>query len=172
MDKNKSELNKPDMNDDSGNSNSAAVNETTAINNPNGGPAIVVVQQQQHNDTTTTDSDASVNAVAGGKLPSSIGELSNRKSNLFQQIRINSEFDYDDDDDCCSLMKSLIECYSLSVLFIFLSLVKSARFIPTGRLFNTKGDIYVEMIIDGNPARKTEIMRKTWTPQWNENFDV
>lgn len=28
------------------------------------------------------------------------------------------------------------------------------------------------MIIDGNPSRKTEIIRKTWTPSWNENFDM
>lgn len=28
------------------------------------------------------------------------------------------------------------------------------------------------MMVDGNPSRKTEIIRKTWTPSWNENFDV
>ena len=50
--------------------------------------------------------------------------------------------------------------------------IKCARFTPNGGLFNTKADIYVEMIIDGSPSRKTEIARKTWTPAWNENFDV
>ena len=50
--------------------------------------------------------------------------------------------------------------------------IKCARFTPNGGLFNTKGDIYVEMIIDGSPSRKTEIAKKTWTPVWNENFDI
>jgi len=50
--------------------------------------------------------------------------------------------------------------------------IKCARFTPNGGLFNTKGDIYVEMIIDGNPSRKTEIAKKTWSPVWNENFDI
>ena len=41
-----------------------------------------------------------------------------------------------------------------------------------GGFFNNKADIYAEMIIDGNPSRKTEIIRKTWAPNWNENFDM
>lgn len=51
-------------------------------------------------------------------------------------------------------------------------LVKNAKFTPSGRLFNTKANIYAEMIIDGNPSRKTEIVKKTWSPVWNEYFDV
>jgi Ca2+-dependent lipid-binding protein len=50
--------------------------------------------------------------------------------------------------------------------------VKCARFTPVGGFFNNKADIYAEMIIDGNPSRKTEIIRKTWSPVWNENFDM
>jgi hypothetical protein len=50
--------------------------------------------------------------------------------------------------------------------------IKCARFTPSGGLLNAKGDIYVEMIIDGNPSRKTEIAKKTWSPVWNENFDI
>lgn len=50
--------------------------------------------------------------------------------------------------------------------------IKGARFTPNGGLFNSKADIYAEMIIDGNPSRKTEIIRKTWAPVWNENFDI
>jgi atrophin-1 interacting protein 5 (WW domain-containing E3 ubiquitin protein ligase 1) len=41
-----------------------------------------------------------------------------------------------------------------------------------GGIFNQKADLYAEIITDGNPSRKTEIARKTWTPQWNENFDI
>ncbi len=50
--------------------------------------------------------------------------------------------------------------------------VKGAKFTPHGGIFNTKADIYAEVIIDGNPSRKTEIARKTWSPEWNENFDM
>ncbi|CAF0806628.1 unnamed protein product [Brachionus calyciflorus] len=50
--------------------------------------------------------------------------------------------------------------------------IKGARFTPSGGLFNSKADIYAEMIIDGNPSRKTELARRTWTPVWNEYFDV
>jgi Ca2+-dependent lipid-binding protein len=50
--------------------------------------------------------------------------------------------------------------------------IKGARFTPNGGIFNTKGDIYVEMIIDGHPSRKTEIARKTWSPVWDEKFDI
>ena len=50
--------------------------------------------------------------------------------------------------------------------------IKCARFTPNGGIFNTKGDIYVEMIIDGHPSRKTEIARKTWSPVWDEKFDI
>ncbi|RNA00531.1 E3 ubiquitin- ligase Su(dx)-like isoform X1 [Brachionus plicatilis] len=50
--------------------------------------------------------------------------------------------------------------------------IKNAKFTPSGRLFNSKADIYAEMIIDGNPSRKTEIAKRTWTPMWNEYFDI
>lgn len=50
--------------------------------------------------------------------------------------------------------------------------IKAARFTPTGGIFNSKADIYIEMIVDGTPSRKTEIARKTWSPEWNEDFDM
>ena len=50
--------------------------------------------------------------------------------------------------------------------------VKSARFTPSGGLFNSKADIYVELSVDGAPSRKTEISKKTWQPEWNEDFDM
>lgn len=31
---------------------------------------------------------------------------------------------------------------------------------------------YVELIIDGNPARKTEIQKNTYLPKWNDTFTV
>ena len=61
----------------------------------------------------------------------------------------------------------------LIIIFSFvLILVKQARFPPNGGFFNTKADIYAEMVVDGNPSRKTEIIRKTWMPVWNEVFDM
>lgn len=50
--------------------------------------------------------------------------------------------------------------------------IKCARLTPSGGIFNTKADLYAEIITDGNPSRKTEMIRKTWSPQWNENFDI
>lgn len=50
--------------------------------------------------------------------------------------------------------------------------IKSAKLTPMGGLFNQKADLYAEIITDGNPSRKTEIARKSWSPQWNENFDI
>lgn len=50
--------------------------------------------------------------------------------------------------------------------------IKCARLTPSGGIFNNKADLYAEIITDGNPSRKTEMIRKTWSPQWNENFDI
>lgn len=50
--------------------------------------------------------------------------------------------------------------------------IKCAKLTPMGGLFNQKADLYAEIITDGNPSRKTEIARKTWSPLWNENFDI
>lgn len=57
-----------------------------------------------------------------------------------------------------------------SILF-FLE-VKNARFTPSGGIFNQKADIYIEMIIDEQPPRKSAIAKKTWSPEWNEIFDA
>ncbi|XP_070575798.1 NEDD4-like E3 ubiquitin-protein ligase WWP1 isoform X2 [Ptychodera flava] len=42
----------------------------------------------------------------------------------------------------------------------------------SGSWFSGKPDPYVEVIVDGQPPRKTEVVKKTWTPQWNEHFTV
>ncbi|XP_065675179.1 E3 ubiquitin-protein ligase Itchy isoform X2 [Hydra vulgaris] len=42
----------------------------------------------------------------------------------------------------------------------------------TGGWFTGKGDYYAEIIVDGEPARKTEVMKKTLHPKWNEIFTV
>lgn len=56
--------------------------------------------------------------------------------------------------------------------YLFL-LVKSAKLKETGNsLFGGKGDPYVEMTIDDQPPRKTEVQKKTWTPTWDEHFTV
>ena len=36
----------------------------------------------------------------------------------------------------------------------------------------SKGDPYVELVVDGQPPRKTDIARKTWEPKWNEDFTM
>ncbi len=50
--------------------------------------------------------------------------------------------------------------------------IKCARLTPLSGIFNNKAALYAEIITDGNPSRKTEIARKSWSPQWNENFDI
>jgi Ca2+-dependent lipid-binding protein, contains C2 domain len=35
-----------------------------------------------------------------------------------------------------------------------------------------KSDHYAELIVDGEPPRKTEIIRKTQEPKWDEIFTV
>ncbi|XP_071813245.1 E3 ubiquitin-protein ligase Su(dx)-like [Apostichopus japonicus] len=51
--------------------------------------------------------------------------------------------------------------------------IQSAKLKETGTsLFGGKGDPYVEMTIDGQPPRRTEVQKKTWTPTWNEHFTV
>jgi hypothetical protein len=81
-----------------------------------------------------------------------------RLSAKYEQIRIKS--------------KNSIQFLLKIKKFLSLIKVKSANFVPAGGIFNTKGDIYVEMIIDGTPSRKTEIVHKTWSPEWNETFDM
>ncbi|XP_072014126.1 E3 ubiquitin-protein ligase Itchy-like [Amphiura filiformis] len=50
--------------------------------------------------------------------------------------------------------------------------IKSAKLKDTGSGFFSKGDPYVEMTVDGQPPRKTEVVKKTWHPSWNEHFTV
>ncbi|XP_065178917.1 E3 ubiquitin-protein ligase Itchy-like isoform X1 [Sycon ciliatum] len=35
-----------------------------------------------------------------------------------------------------------------------------------------KADSYTEVRVDGQPGRKTDVKKKTWTPAWDENFNV
>ncbi|XP_019628999.1 PREDICTED: NEDD4-like E3 ubiquitin-protein ligase WWP1 isoform X2 [Branchiostoma belcheri] len=41
-----------------------------------------------------------------------------------------------------------------------------------GGWFASKPDPYVELSVDGQPPRKTEVVKKTLTPTWNEHFTV
>uniref|UniRef100_A0ABM0MDE0 E3 ubiquitin-protein ligase Itchy-like n=1 Tax=Saccoglossus kowalevskii TaxID=10224 RepID=A0ABM0MDE0_SACKO len=50
--------------------------------------------------------------------------------------------------------------------------ISSAKLKDNGGWFSGKADPYVELIVDGHPPRKTEVVKKTWTPQWNEHFTV
>ncbi|KAK7114006.1 E3 ubiquitin-protein ligase Su(dx)-like isoform X2 [Littorina saxatilis] len=50
--------------------------------------------------------------------------------------------------------------------------VQSAKLTQVGGLFSTKPDPYLELIVDGQPPRKTEVVRKTTTPKWDEHFTV
>lgn len=41
-----------------------------------------------------------------------------------------------------------------------------------GNWLSSKGDHYAELIVDGEPPRKTEVLRKTHDPKWDEIFTV
>ena len=50
--------------------------------------------------------------------------------------------------------------------------VKSARLDQLVGLFSIKPDPYVELIVDGQPPRKTMVAKKTICPKWEEDFTV
>ncbi|XP_038068088.1 E3 ubiquitin-protein ligase Su(dx)-like [Patiria miniata] len=50
--------------------------------------------------------------------------------------------------------------------------IRSAELRDTTNSFFSKGDPYVEMTVDGQPPRKTEVVKKTWNPSWEEHFTV
>ena len=68
-----------------------------------------------------------------------------------------------------SLTNNVTHCVAI---ISFLITVKSAKLKDTGSGFFSKGDPYVEMTVDGQPPRKTEVVKKTWHPSWNEHFTV
>ena len=35
-----------------------------------------------------------------------------------------------------------------------------------------KVDPYAELVVDGQPPRKTDVVRKTWEPKWMEDFTM
>jgi hypothetical protein len=50
--------------------------------------------------------------------------------------------------------------------------VGSAKVQPGGGFFTGKADPYLELSVDGQPPRKTEVIKKSWVPNWNEHFTV
>lgn len=47
-----------------------------------------------------------------------------------------------------------------------------AKLRSVGGVFSSKADPYLELSVDGQPPRKTEVSKKTWSPSWNEHFTV
>ncbi|CAH1779730.1 unnamed protein product [Owenia fusiformis] len=50
--------------------------------------------------------------------------------------------------------------------------IKSAKIQQNGGFFSSKADPYLELSVDGQSPRKTEVNKKTWMPSWNEHFTV
>ncbi|KAK7504720.1 hypothetical protein BaRGS_00004206 [Batillaria attramentaria] len=50
--------------------------------------------------------------------------------------------------------------------------IESAKLTAFGGLFSAKPDPYLELIVDGQPPRKTEVIRKSTNPKWDESFTV
>ena len=59
-----------------------------------------------------------------------------------------------------------------SLLYIYLLSVSNAKLTVSGGLFSSKADPYLQLSVDGQPPRKTEVAKKTWNPAWNEHFTV
>ena len=50
--------------------------------------------------------------------------------------------------------------------------VCNAKLSSQGGMFTTKPDAYLELSVDGQPPRKTDTVKKTWNPTWNDHFTV
>ncbi|BFZ13158.1 hypothetical protein BsWGS_16197 [Bradybaena similaris] len=50
--------------------------------------------------------------------------------------------------------------------------VASAKLSTSGGLFSSKPDPYLELSVDGQPPRKTDVCRKTLLPKWDEHFTI
>ncbi|KAL8604017.1 hypothetical protein ACOMHN_039061 [Nucella lapillus] len=50
--------------------------------------------------------------------------------------------------------------------------IHSAKLTGVGGLFSSKPDPYLELVVDGQPPRKTEVVKKATTPKWDEHFTV
>lgn len=50
--------------------------------------------------------------------------------------------------------------------------VKSSKLSTVGGLVPSKPDPFAEISVDGQPPRKTEILKKTLTPKWDEDFTL
>lgn len=61
-------------------------------------------------------------------------------------------------------------CICIQCLSVFV--VTTAEITNTAALFSSKPDAYVELTLDGQTARKTEIAKKTCSPKWDEIFTV
>lgn len=50
--------------------------------------------------------------------------------------------------------------------------VTTAEITNTAALFSSKPDAYVELTLDGQAARRTEIAKKTCSPKWDDVFTM
>ncbi|KAL5022685.1 hypothetical protein ScPMuIL_001840 [Solemya velum] len=50
--------------------------------------------------------------------------------------------------------------------------VQNAKLTSGSGLFSSKPDPFLELSVDGQPPRKTEVVKKTTSPKWDEHFTV
>ena len=67
---------------------------------------------------------------------------------------------------------ALNDNYSMTCILLFCFPVHSAKLTAVGGLFSSKPDPYLELVVDGQPPRKTEVVRKNSAPKWDEQFTV
>ena len=74
----------------------------------------------------------------------------------------------------CSSCFCFVLVWNLQVIFnmVCLCAVQSAKLTAVGGLFSSKPDPYLELVVDGQNPRKTEVVKKTTTPKWDEPFTV
>ena len=51
---------------------------------------------------------------------------------------------------------------------------RDSKTIHSRTFFHSAGkvDPYAELVVDGQPPRKTDVVRKTWEPKWMEDFTM
>jgi len=50
--------------------------------------------------------------------------------------------------------------------------VSNAEITNTPALFSSKPDAYIELCIDGQASRRTEVIKKNSSPKWDDIFTV
>ena len=72
--------------------------------------------------------------------------------------------------DCLEV--HIVQLWFVFVNYIFIFSVHTAKLTGSGGLFSSRPDCFLELSVDHQPPRKTEVCKKTSNPKWEEHFTV